>query len=272
MIRYFDKKNNRLVYIGSASNDKFWDNIWNVEDLGKLIKEVKDPALYNEIIKTTKKYLPIGSRVLEGGCGLGDIVYALGLHGYDAYGVDYAKETVRKIKKYAPELKVTYGDVRSLHFDNDFFNGYWSLGVIEHYYYGYDDIINEMYRVLTLGGILFMTVPTMSWIRKFKAMTGKYPEYLESEAFIKTFYQFALDSKGVVKNFRDRGFELLGIKNIDGFYGMSNEIGSFKPLFQFLHEKKTLPRELLIKMFESFGNIFANHLTLYIMRKIERSC
>jgi len=272
MIRYFDRRNNRLVYIGTASDDKFWDNIWEVEDFRKWIKEIKDPILYNNIIKTTKKYLPVGSRLLEGGCGRGDIVYALQLHGYNAYGVDYAKETIKKIEQYVPELKITYGDVRRLNFDSNFFDGYWSLGVIEHYYYGYDDIINEMYRVLKLGGMLFMTVPTMSWIRKFKAMIGMYPQYFESEELIKKFYQFALDPKRVIKNFRDSGFELLGIKNIDGLYGIHNEINFLKPLLQFLVREKTLLREILIKLFEFHGNIFANHLTLYIMRKNERPC
>ena len=32
MNRYFDKINNRLVYIGTKANDTFWDNHWKGDD------------------------------------------------------------------------------------------------------------------------------------------------------------------------------------------------------------------------------------------------
>ncbi|GAI52286.1 unnamed protein product, partial [marine sediment metagenome] len=105
------------------------------------------------IIGHTKKYLSPGAKVLEGGCGRGNKVYALYQHGYDAYGVDYAEETVKKVNQYAPELKITVDDIRNLNFEDGFFDGYWSLGVIEHFYDGYDAMLREMHRVLSEGAI-----------------------------------------------------------------------------------------------------------------------
>jgi|WetSurMetagenome_2_1015567.scaffolds.fasta_scaffold293799_2 SAM-dependent methyltransferase len=264
--KYYDSHKSRLVYVGTRSDETFWDNTWSSYGTEKLLNFREDPFTIF-IIKKVEKYLNAGSRVLEGGCGCGDKVYALHSTGYDAYGIDYAKETIMKIKETVPDLKITHGDLRRLNFEDSFFDGYLSLGVIEHYYYGYGDIVKEIYRVLKRGGILFMTVPTMSLIRKFKATIGKYPQYAENEEMIKGFYQFALDPDEVLRNFQDKGFELLRLRNIDGFYGLNVEIDFFKPLFQFLHKKKTLPRGVLIRMFEYFGDIFANHLTFYIMRK-----
>ena len=59
---------------------------------------------------------------LEGGCGLGGNVYCLHYYGYSAFGVDFAEKTVEKISKYFPELKIIKGDVRSLEFDDEFFD------------------------------------------------------------------------------------------------------------------------------------------------------
>jgi len=55
-----------------------------------------------------------------------------------------------------------FSDVRKLNFPDHYFDGYWSLGVIEHFYKGYDEIIHKIYRVLHPGGFLFLTVPEMS--------------------------------------------------------------------------------------------------------------
>ena len=43
---------------------------------------------------------------------------------------------------------------------------------IEHFIDGYDAILSEMYRVIKEGGYLFLTVPSMSIIRKVKAALG----------------------------------------------------------------------------------------------------
>jgi len=59
------------------------------------------------IVKTTKAFLPKNSRIIDGGCGSGDKVYALQKHGFDAYDVDFAEETVKRINTCIPELNVS---------------------------------------------------------------------------------------------------------------------------------------------------------------------
>ena len=61
------------------------------------------------------------------------------------------KMELKKIKLHWPQLDVSYGDVRALEFEDDSFDGYWSLGVIEHFPDGYEDIGQEMTRVITLS-------------------------------------------------------------------------------------------------------------------------
>lgn len=268
MICYFDKNNNRLVYVGKAADDAYWDRHWKSEN-SKLEKQIK---VKNDgfVIGYTKKYLPAGTKIFEGGCGLGEKVSALHYNGYDAYGVDYAKETVKKINQYAPELKIKAGDVRDLPFPDNFFDGYWSLGVVEHFYDGYEKIVSEMFRVLTPGGYLFLTAPVMSPLRKAKVRGRKYPEYKESKETRENFYQFAFDPKDVINNFKSRGFKLIDVKPYDGIKGLKDEVLTLKPFLQYLYDKKNSVSNLVKRILDIVLRHFTNHMCLFVMRKVER--
>jgi SAM-dependent methyltransferase len=267
--RYFDKINNRLVYVGEAASDTFWDNHWKSDDpdFEKRVRAGRDSF----VIGNTKRYLPLGARILEGGCGLADKVYALHRCGYDAYGVDYARQVVEKVNHCVPELKVQFGDVRQLPFPESFFDGYWSLGVIEHYYDGYDRILQEMHRVLNEGGYLFVTVPVMSWLRRKKAKLGKYPKYKDSEKARENFYQFAFEHQQVINVLKHAGFKLIDVKPYDGIKGLKDEISILKPLLQPLYDARGLPAAFLKRMLDFMLKRFANHMSLFIMRKVEVS-
>lgn len=268
MNRYFDKTNNRLIYVGETASDTFWDNHWKSDDpdFEKRVRAGHDSF----VIDNTKKYLPSGARILEGGCGQADKVYALLRCGYDAYGLDYARQIVEKINQCVPELKVCFGDVRQLPFPDSFFDGYWSLGVIEHYYDGYDRILQEMHRVLNEGGYLFVTVPVMSWLRRKKAKLGRYPEYKSSEKTRENFYQFAFEPQQVIDDLKRAGFKLIDVKPYDGVKGLKDEILMLKPFLQPLYEASTLPASVLKRILDFTLRRFANHMSLFIMRKVER--
>lgn len=122
MKKYLDKTRYRLVFIEQVADEIFWDNHWKTDDqhFAKQLKNTKNRF----VLGKTKKHLFPGARILEGGCGQGTTVYTLHRHGYDVYGIDYAKETVNKINQYAPELKVKFADVRQLPFPECFFDGY----------------------------------------------------------------------------------------------------------------------------------------------------
>lgn len=62
--------------------------------------------------------------ILEGGYGIGGNAYCLHCNGCSVFGVDFAEKAIEKINKYFPELKATEGDVRSLEFEDKFFDGY----------------------------------------------------------------------------------------------------------------------------------------------------
>jgi len=262
--KYYDKVNKRLVYIGSHADESFWDQHWDTNDFKKSIQRNFDPFVTGH----TKKYIKKGGRILEGGCGIGQNVYLLNKHGYDVVGIDYAQKTVDKINTYAPELDVRFGDVRSLVFEDDFFDGYWSFGVIEHFYNGYDEIMLEMHRVLKQKGVLLMTVPTMSLLRKLKVKKGLYPQWIEESSQIEQFYQFSLDSTSIIEKFECNGFKLLTAKPISGFKGLKDEVAYLRKPMQFLFDSQFLLFRVVKKIVDKLTQRFSGHMTLFIFRKI----
>lgn len=259
MQKYYDSENYRLVYLGDQSDNEYWDGHWETTHFRMSVDSF--------IVNTTKKYLSPGSKVLEGGCGLGGKVYSLHKSGFQAVGIDYAEKTVKLIKDKYPELDVRLGDVRKLDLNDGEFDGYWSLGVIEHFFDGYGEIADEMKRVLKPGGYLFLTVPTFSPLRRWKAKKNKYPLFdVKTTPYKNSFYQFAISEEEVIKHFTQKGFELLKLKKMDGLKGFKDEIPKSKML-QSLYDGKSLPVKVIRKAMNIVLSPFAPHITLYILRK-----
>jgi len=264
MEKFFDRQNKRLLFIREKSDSSFWDKHWNVGDLKN---EVTSVGKYNLIVRFTKKYLkPSDGPILEGGCGIGQNVYALNKSGFTCIGIDYAKETVEKVNKFIPEIDVRYGDVKTLEFEDNYFAGYWSLGVIEHFLNGYETVLSEMKRVIKQDGYLFLTFPYMSPLRIWKAKMGFYP--IHDPSILDDFYQFALDYKKVLTDFAELGFRLKYKKAFDGVKGFKDEFAIVKGVLQRLYDYKG--RVVLWRGLRFFlSNIlsfFAGHIMLLVLR------
>jgi len=232
---YHDRKNNRLVYLGEEATPDFWDEHWHSENYRASIEKGRNNRF---ILNTLRKYIPDKKgRILEGGCGRGQVVYCMHAHGYESIGVDWAEKTVARTKEVFPELDVRVGDLTSLPFPDNYFVGYWSLGVIEHFWEGYQPILTEMQRVLIKGGYVFLSFPYLSPLRKIKMKLNIYPEIEELTGKQKErFYQFALDGRTVMEDFTAAEFKLLAKKPTSGLKGFKDEVVFLKPMLQRLFD------------------------------------
>lgn len=268
MQRYYDKENNCLIYTGKASNQEYWDAHWDKNTIEKLYPKKISPFDY--VINTSKKYLPKNSLILEGGCGTGQQVFKLQKSGFNAIGIDFAEKTVETVKKAKPELDIRLDDVRNLDFADNYFDGYWSFGVIEHFYKGYEEIIKEMYRVLKPGGYLFITFPHMSSLRKIKAKKEKYPKWKENDEEIKNFYQFALDEQKVIADLENLNFKLIKKQHLAGIKGLKDEIAYIKKPLQKIFDSRSFLGMALSKIISLIFNKFSSHSVLLVLRKKEK--
>lgn len=232
MKSYFDPKRKLLVCYRANSTPDFWDSHWNGAERDEIdIVGTKD----THVSRVTKKYLnPEEGIILEGGCGTGEHVAALVNNGYRCIGIDFAEKTVSAIQQRFPELDIRYGDVRALPFEDGFFAGYWSVGVIEHSWEGYGTILSEMARVLRREGYLFLSFPYMSPLRKMKSRFNAYESFRDENP--DGFYQFILDAKSVLEDLRAYRFDLIDARPWDGLKGTKDEIRAVKPLLQSLYD------------------------------------
>ena len=126
-----------------------------------------------------------------------------------------------------------YGDVRALEFQDGYFDGCFSLGVIEHVWEGYDAIIKEMYRTLKQYGYAFLSFPCISPLDNIKIMLSGYEIFSGSEK-PHNFYQFALDIQEVKKDCESIGFRCISNQRQYGLSGMQRVIPAFKPVSEWL--------------------------------------
>ena len=103
--------------------------------------------------------LPKGSRVLDGGCGMGDWVLWLTRAGYPTLGLDVSKLTIGKLKEMFPEMEFAVGDIRATGLPDNSVDAYFSWGTFEHFEEGFGPVVSEAFRVVKPGGLLFVSTP-----------------------------------------------------------------------------------------------------------------
>lgn len=164
----------RLHRYWQEPDGAMWDEIWDNTSSKKYWKNAIDGQLGAEYSSPFFRYLPKGAKVLEAGCGLGQVVLALRAHGYDCHGLDYAEKTINLLQKEFPEVPFCQGDIRELPYEAGSFDGYISLGVMEHFTEGQDNMLAEAARVVRPGGWIFLSVPALNGWRKLRCRLGMY--------------------------------------------------------------------------------------------------
>lgn len=265
-MRFYDRNYCRIIHTDSSPTPDFWDAHWQ-QNL--LVQEVLLGIKSTFVSRITEKYLkPKDGVIIEGGCGQAIHVAALSYRDYQCIGIDNATQTISAIKEISPDLDVRFGDVRELPFENNNFIGYWSLGVIEHFWEGYEKVGHEIARVLKPGGLLFLTFPYMSPIRKLKAHLNLYPIWKGGSKPI-DFYQFVLDHRSVISNFEKWGFELPNLKPLDGIKGTKSEIhflyGGLQQLYDYQGRSKIV-RGMRFFLSSTLSQV-AGHIVLLIFKR-----
>jgi len=261
--KYFDPTYHRLVCLKEKATSQYWDRHWKKDDF---VKEVLQGAKGDFVKRITKKYLPIKSTILEGGCGNGSKVYDLATCGFNVYGIDSAIETVQAINDAFPSLQISTQDIRSTEFSDAFFDGYWSIGVIEHFFEGYHPALIEAGRVLKSGGYLFLTFPAMNCFRRLKARIGLFHAW-NDEIGSDTFYQYILSISEVKNNLVTNGFVVVEEKYFDGLKGIKDEVSFLSPVLQPMYSSSHMFFRIIRKGLSIFLDGCFGHSILLVCKK-----
>jgi len=247
-------QNNRLVYYMRRADSVFWEQHWKRHFPSDIHRRAKHGKL-GDFERPFAKWLPRRGCILEAGCGLGQLVLALQVRGYEVEGVEWAEEIVRTVKNLHPNLPIRVGDVRKLDVPDNYYAGYISLGVMEHSREGPEAYLKEAHRVLQPGGILLASVPHFHALRRLKARLGFYRDNTEGLEF----YQYAFLPDEFCDIVEACGFKILEIFYYDPFKGIRDEIEI--PLLRWLLNHRFISRGLakllnILPYANRFGHMF----------------
>lgn len=105
--------------------------------------------------------VPHALKVLDVGCGTGEVAAALMELGHDVWGMDIAEPMVRHVRARLASNRFWVGDIEHIPFEDGTFDVVTCLGVIE-YQASDEPALREIWRVLKPGGRAIVSTPSAS--------------------------------------------------------------------------------------------------------------
>ncbi|MBN2483476.1 MAG: methyltransferase domain-containing protein [Candidatus Omnitrophica bacterium] len=262
---FYDLSRDALVMVSNNATARYWDQLWR--DSQKDIKKAVTQRYNYMLRKFVPRYLSQGAKILDAGCGVGDKVYMLKKMGYDAYGVDFAEETVKRVTAYFPDINIKCADVRGLSFPDKMFDAYLSFGVIEHFFEGYGEVIDEARRVLCDKGYLFLAFPHISPLRRWKIRFNRYSHITMPEQTKEKFYQFFLNVPEVIREVESKGFSVVSVYPFDAVKGWKDEVSLLNPAFSYIYNSQHIFLKGVKFFIDRLTSFLAGHTVLIIFQK-----
>jgi 2-polyprenyl-3-methyl-5-hydroxy-6-metoxy-1,4-benzoquinol methylase len=123
-----------------------------------------DPKLYSKYADTLRPE-ETGARVLDVGCGVGQVVARLNDAGFEAHGVDVSKPNIERASKVCPRCQIYDG--KTLPFADNYFASAGALNVLEHVEEP-EAFIREIVRVVKPSGKIILSSPNFFRVLGFR--------------------------------------------------------------------------------------------------------
>jgi len=172
-----------------------WEERWKSADLEKMYHWAGEGAL-GVYRRSFLKYLPREEVV----------------------GIEWERQILKRVKRVWPDAPLMCGDVRHFPLADQSVDAVISLGVIEHFEDPWE-ALRDTVRILRPGGLLYLVVPYVNYLRRLLAALGRYPERTSGDQF----YQFLLSDAEISSALRGMGFEVEASFATSAFAGLRDE-------------------------------------------------
>jgi ubiquinone/menaquinone biosynthesis C-methylase UbiE len=139
-----------------------WEETWEQTSFEEALRFCE----HDPLRPLFERYTRPGTVMLEGGCGQGQYVAHYQARDVRVVGLDFAQSTLAILRSRYADLMLCTGDVAALPFRDGAFDLYYSGGVVEHFETGAGPALREAKRVLRPGGVLLISVPYVSLMRR----------------------------------------------------------------------------------------------------------
>jgi len=153
----------KQFYFDNKPECTIWDNMWTKRTIEQELEACDIESPPRELFLT---YLLKEGKIVDAGCGFGKWVIYLKQRGYHIVGIDDNEKAIAKLKDFDESLQVELGEILDMHYPDNSFDAYISMGVVEHFEDGPILALKEAYRVLKPHGLIFVSVPTVNMIRQ----------------------------------------------------------------------------------------------------------
>ena len=140
---------------GLYSTDYYLERCGGIEFFRKFGFGVLTPPMQAAVLAADLKP---GHRILDIGCGRGELVAHLSEKGFQAQGWDYSPDAIALARKVYPKGRYQVVNAASADFGADRFDRLFVLGTIEHLHdYELDALLKQVDRVLDADGCVVLT-------------------------------------------------------------------------------------------------------------------
>jgi ubiquinone/menaquinone biosynthesis C-methylase UbiE len=169
---------NREITGRDGVPSKHYDTEWIKSAWGTVGAEdfLKDPdSNIRPRVQTALDIRPIegGMKVLDVGCGRGEVVIYAAKRGAEAYGVDYSLEVINLARQVVSRLSqdeqarvhLYHQDLKTIPFDNEMFDRVYMLDLVEHLYdWELDGLLERVQRILKHTGVIVIHTLPNRWV------------------------------------------------------------------------------------------------------------
>jgi SAM-dependent methyltransferase len=202
---------------------RVWDEEWSRYSPDAVRAAMESYRRFPVIYPALVRHLPRDGAIVEAGSGLGHWVALLREAGFDAFGVDASREALVRSRQVFPGLRFDEADVLNLPFADGALAGYVSFGVAEHFEDGPQALLREAARVLRDGGVMVISVP---WLSPLRRLQRRRPPGPPQGA---VFYQYFFTRAEIVAAVEGAGFELIAVDGYGTLKTLRDEWRELRP-------------------------------------------